>query len=205
MIKLCGSLLYIPAVRYLSRRTLLCGSSGVMGCSLIVLGLAIYSHEDATAGNLHALMGHAYWLPLLCVTLYTLADPLGLGSVPFLYSAEFFPSEMRSILSGLTISLANLEMFLVVKTFPAMMNSTAMGGHGTFWLYAGVCFATIIFTLLFVPETKGKSLQEIEGFFAHKESLHVTPYVTPLATPSSKKRNSNRQEQYPHLSIQFTL
>jgi hypothetical protein len=43
------------------------------------------------------------------------ADPLGLGSIPFLYSAEFFPTEMRSILSGVTAGLANLEMFLVVK------------------------------------------------------------------------------------------
>lgn len=171
-----------------------------MGCSLIVLGLSIFSVE-ATRNPLHHLMGNAYWLPLLCVTLYTLADPLGLGSVPFLYSAEFFPSEMRSILSGITIGLANLEMFLVVKTFPTMMSST-MGGHGTFWLYAGVCFATIIFTLFFIPETKGKSLQEIEGFFAHKESLHVTPYVTPSATPSTKKRGT---QPYPHLSIQFTL
>ena len=35
-----------------------------------------------------------------------------------------------------------------------------MGSHGSYWVYAGVCFATIVFVLLFIPETKGKSLQE---------------------------------------------
>ena len=60
-------------------------------------------------------MGDLYWLPVLCVVVYSVADPLGLGSIPFLYSAEFFPTEMRSILSGVTAGLSNLEMFLVVK------------------------------------------------------------------------------------------
>lgn len=60
-------------------------------------------------------MGDLYWLPVACVVLYSVADPLGLGSIPFLYSAEFFPTEMRSILSGVTAGLSNLEMFLVVK------------------------------------------------------------------------------------------
>jgi hypothetical protein len=81
-----------------------------------------------------------------------------------------------------------------------------MGSHGTYWLYAGVCFATIVFVLLFIPETKGKSLQEIEATFAYKESLHVTPYVTPedspMTTPSSRKR---RDIHYAQKSLQFTL
>ena len=92
-------------------------------------------------------------------------------------------------------------MFLVVKTFPDM--SSSMGGdHGAFWLYAAVCFASVVFTLFFIPETSGKTLQEIEGFFSHKESLHVTPFVTPAATPGSVKRGL---APYPHLSLQFTL
>ncbi len=203
-IRLVGSLLYIPAIKYFSRKGLLCLSSFLMGVSLILLGLAVYSHHNA---DLSPLMSDLYWLPLLCVVVYMVADPLGLGSIPFLYSAEFFPTEMRSILSGVTAGLANLEMFLVVKTFPSM--SVVMGGnHGAYWLYAGVCFATIVFVLLFVPETKGKSLQEIEATFAYKESLHVTPYVTPedspSGTPSSRKRTGYNLH-FAQKSLQFTL
>ncbi len=201
-IKLCGCLLYIPAIKYFSRRTLLCGSSLVMGLSLSVLGLSVYSHapEHEPHAGLHRLMEEAYWLPLLCVTFFMVADPLGLGSIPFLYSAEFYPSEMRSFLGGVTIGLSNLEMFLVVKTFPHM--SHMMGSHGAFWLYAGVCFAAIVFVLFFIPETSGLTLQEIEGHFSHKENKHVTPFVTPSATPGSVKRGI---APYPHASLQFTL
>ena len=41
--------------------------------------------------------------------------------------------------------------------------SDVMGSHGAYWVYAGVCFATIVFVLLFIPETKGKSLQGRRG------------------------------------------
>ena len=53
--------------------------------------------------------------------------------------------------------MANLEMFILVKTFPNL--NASMGHHGTFWLYAGVCFATIVYVLLYIPETRGKTLQ----------------------------------------------
>jgi len=206
-IRLFGSLLYIPAIRYFSRRGLLCISSFLMGVSLILLGLAVYSHHSKDSA-LSPIMGDLYWLPVACVVLYSVADPLGLGSIPFLYSAEFFPTEMRSILSGVTAGLSNLEMFLVVKTFPTM--SDVMGSHGAYWVYAGVCFATIVFVLLFIPETKGKSLQEIEATFAFKESLHVTPYVTPeespLGTPSNRKRGPyGAGAHFAQKSYQFTL
>jgi facilitated trehalose transporter len=196
LIKLLGSLIYIPAVKYLSRRVLICSSSLVMGISLSILGLAMYSHET----GLIASLDHISWLPLICVTVYMLADPIGLGSVPFLYVAEFFPSEMRSLLSGITIGLANLELFIVVKTFPNL--NAVMGSSGTFWLYAGCCFATIVFTLLTIPETKGRTLEDIEEYFSHKESLYVTPLPTPVGTPATTKRGL---APYPHLSIQFTL
>jgi len=201
-IRLFGSLLYIPAIRYFSRRGLLCISSFLMGISLILLGLAVYSHHSKDSA-LSPIMGDLYWLPVLCVVLFSVADPLGLGSIPFLYSAEFFPTEMRSVLSGVTAGLANLEMFLVVKTFPAM--NDMMGSHGSYWVYAGVCFATIVFVLLFIPETKGKSLQEIEATFAFKESLHVTPYVTPEESTVGTPTGPGRKRTHWDAGLQFTL
>jgi MFS family permease len=194
-IKFLGAILFIPAVKNISRRMLICSSAFVMGISMAILGLAMYAHET---GHLSA-MATMTWLPLLCVTVYMLADPIGVGSVPFLYLGEFFPSEMRALLSGLTISLSNLEMFVVVKTFPNL--SHTMGNSGTFWLYAGFCFVTILYTLVWIPETKGRTLQDIEKYFSHKESLHVTPYATPVGSPATSKKGP-----FPHhASIQFTL
>lgn len=194
IIKLIGTVLFVPAVRYYSRRLLLCLSSLVMGLSLLVLAVFMYARENG--GSMGETFESLYWLPLCCVTFYIIADALGLGSIPFLYVGEFFPSEMRSVMSGLTIGLSNLELFLAVKTFPNLCNT--IGDSGAYWLYAAVCFTTIIFVLMCVPETRGKSLQDIEKYFGYKENLHVSPFPTPKDTPTSSPR-------YPRLSLQFTL
>jgi len=194
-IKFLGAILYIPAVKYISRRMLICGSSFVMGTSMSILGLAMYSHESGLYSNLEAMV----WLPLVCITIYMLADPIGVGSVPFLYLGEFFPAETRSILSGITVGLSNLNMFIVVKTFPGLTNM--VGDSGTFWLYSAFCFVMILYTLVWIPETKGRTLQDIEQYFNYKENLHVTPFATPVSTPNTVKRGLN-----PHQAgIQFTL
>jgi len=194
-IKFLGAILYIPAVKYISRRMLICGSSFVMGTSMSILGLAMYSHETGLYSNIEAMV----WLPLVCVTIYMLADPIGVGSVPFLYLGEFFPAEMRSILSGITIGLSNLEMFIVVKTFPNLTNM--VGDSGTFWLYAAFSFVMIVYTLVWIPETKGRTLQDIEAYFSYKENLHVTPFATPVQSPATTKKDMSAQLA----GVQFTL
>merc|ERR550539_148727 len=185
VIKLIGSLLFIPAIRYCTRKFLLCVSSTAMSLSLAILGLAMYANGDGT--NLFA-NELPSWLPLACVTLYMAVDPLGLSSIPFVYMAEFYSGELRSLLSGITIGLSNLELFIVVKTFP--MLSATYGDGMTFWIYSGFCLAAAIFTLLIIPETKGKSLEEIEEYFNYKANLHVTPFSTPFSTPEPQRKGT---------------
>lgn len=174
-----------------------------MSISLGILGLAMYAHNGSGLIS-YELPG---WLPLACVTLYMAMDPLGLSSIPFVYMAEFYSGEMRSLLSGITIGLSNLELFIVVKTFP--MLSTKYGDGATFWLYSGFCLAAVIFTLIFIPETKGKSLEEIENYFNHKRNLHVTPFSsprnTPFSTPQPERRNVGRSRPLTHDFHEFTL
>ena len=96
--------------------------------------------------------------------------------------------------------LSNLNMFIVVKTFPGLTNM--VGDSGTFWLYSSFCFVMILYTLVWIPETKGRSLQDIEQYFNYKENLHVTPYATPVSTPNTVKKGLNPAYQ---AGIQFTL
>lgn len=202
VIKLIGSILFIPAIKYCTRKFLVCISSTVMSISLGILGLAMYAHNGSSLIS-YELPG---WLPLACVTLYMAMDPLGLSSIPFVYMAEFYSGEMRSLLSGITIGLSNLELFVVVKTFP--MLSAKYGDGATFWFYSGFCLAAVIFTLIFIPETKGKSLEEIENYFNHKRNLHVTPFPTPFSTPEPERRNGpsqGRSRPLTHDFHEFTL
>lgn len=177
-IQLVGSLLFIPLIRKMSRKILIVASSFVMAVALFLFGLYLYAHHEGKLAGLAS----ATWLPLTCIVVYMVAAPLGLCSLPLLYLAEFFPSEMRSVLGGLTVSLSHLELFLLVKTFPNL--ELAIGGHGAFWIYAGSCILAIILTLYCIPETKDRSLIQVENKFARGKEYLVTPWATPLPSPS---------------------
>lgn len=179
IIQLVGSLLFIPLVGRFSRKLLISASAFVMGTALILLGLSMYSKVTPSMSALAAVE----WLPLVTVVVYMVAAPMGLCSIPFMYIAEFFPSPLRSLLGGMTIALSNLEMFVVVKTFPTL--ETVVGDHGIFWIYAGSCFLAIIFTLSYIPETKDKSLIQVEGKFDKlRRTLRASPWVSPMHSPS---------------------
>jgi len=180
-IHLIGSLLFIALVKKVSRKMLLSISSLVMGVSLSVMAIWMYFSNVTTD-----------WVPILCLLTYMLAAPLGLCSLPFLYIAEFYPSELRSVLAGLTTMITNIMMALVVKTFTNMENM--LGHHGVVWLYAAACFGAILLTLSYVPETKDKSLTVIHDKFARlRKPERASPWVTPLPSPSV---NSVRKFQY---------
>jgi len=178
-IHLIGSLFFIPLVKRFSRKLLLVLSSLVMGVSLLLLGLCMYGHSHYSM----KVLSDCDWLPIICIVTYMLAAPMGLCSIPYMFISEFYPSEMRSLMGGLTVALSSLELFVVVKTFPNLEES--IGDFGVFWLYACVCFGAIIFTLSYIPETKDKDLTKVEGKFAKLgKVIHASPWVTPLPSPS---------------------
>lgn len=88
-IRFIGTLIFIAAVKFLPRKVVLVLTSMLMGISMMVLGFIMLSREQSVKDSA---MGSPDWLPLLCVTIFMLADVIGLGSIPFLYIGEFFPS-----------------------------------------------------------------------------------------------------------------
>ena len=85
---------------------------------------------------------------------------LGIQTLPFLLSGELFPADIRAFCKGLTRSFACLLLIGSLKMFPLIENS--IGLHGTFWTYSVISFFAFMFALLFVPETRGKTLDEME-------------------------------------------
>jgi len=178
-ISLIGSLSYIPLVKRFSRKILLCFSAFVMGVSLVLLGLCMYNHTYHSL----SVLSDCDWLPMICIVSYMVSAPMGLCSIPFIYISEFYPSEMRSLMGGLTIAISNLELFIVVKTFPNLEES--IGDYGVFWLYAFACFGAILFTLSYIPETKDKDLMKVEQKFAKlRKVVRASPWITPVPSPS---------------------
>jgi len=83
-----------------------------------------------------------------------------LAPITWVLIAEIFPNQIRGTAVSIAVSALWIACFAVTFTFPLL--NRAMGLTGTFWLFAAICFAGFVFVLKFVPETKGKSLEEIE-------------------------------------------
>lgn len=104
------------------------------------------------------------WLAVLCVIVYIIAFSVGWGPIPWMLMSELFSPIARDT-AGSIVNLINwLSAFLVVKFFPDM--KAALYAQGVFWFFGGFAFLSFLFTLFFVPETKGKTLEEIESYFS---------------------------------------
>ncbi|XP_026177905.1 solute carrier family 2, facilitated glucose transporter member 8 [Mastacembelus armatus] len=103
------------------------------------------------------------WLALASMAIFITGFALGWGPIPWLVMSEIFPLKVRGFASAACV-LTNWTMaFVVTKTFQDMMN--VLTNAGTFWLFSSVCTLSIIFTAFFIPETKGKTLEQIEATF----------------------------------------
>lgn len=116
--------------------------------------------------GIYALMGSAYffqvsgWPLLMLVILAIACYAMSLAPVTWVILSEIFPNRMRgAAMSVATVSLW-LACFLLTYTFPLL--NKGLGASGTFWLYGIICFAGFLFVKKMLPETKGKTLEEIE-------------------------------------------
>ena len=72
------------------------------------------------------------------------------------------------------ICFAFITGFIVAKTFADLVESP-LKEAGTFWLYGGICFLGGVFTLIFVPETRNKSIDQIQAYFSGAKSKQGAP------------------------------
>jgi MFS family permease len=80
--------------------------------------------------------------------------------VTWVVISEIFPNRIRGAAMSVAVTSLWIACFILTYTFPIL--NAKLGSAGTFWLYAGICVAGFVFILLKLPETKGKSLEEIE-------------------------------------------
>ncbi|HEY3358380.1 MAG TPA: sugar porter family MFS transporter [Polyangia bacterium] len=134
----------------LGRRPLLLGGLAGMIATLVLLGLGFMLPP-----------GHRGQLTMACLMVFVACFAISLGPIFWLLIAEIYPLKVR----GRAMSLATLTNWLfnliVALTFPALLHT--LGATTTFWAYAAIGVAAWIFARRVVPETKGRSLEEIEA------------------------------------------
>lgn len=92
-------------------------------------------------------------------------NELGYGPIPWLLSGELIPLAVRTIGNGVAVTAYSLFAFIIGLTFP--MLTSLMYVYVVFWMYALFSLSGIILGI-FLPETRGRTLEEIEKFFAPK-------------------------------------
>ncbi|QFU82077.1 sugar porter family MFS transporter [Natronorubrum aibiense] len=133
------------------RPLLLTGLAGMTGM-LAILGAAFY---------LPGLSGIVGWLATGSLMLYVGFFAIGLGPVFWLMISEIYPMEVRGTAMGVVTVINWAGNLIVSLTFLRLVD--VFGQSGTFWLYGALSLLALVFCYQLVPETKGRSLEEIEA------------------------------------------
>lgn len=111
-------------------------------------------------------------LSLIAVLLFIASFAMSLGPVVWVMISEIFPNAVRDKAMPIATAIGWISNYLVAQTFPIFSEGeffrSFSNGAFPFWLYGLMCIATIIFTLKYVPETKGRSLEDMEKVFGLK-------------------------------------
>jgi sugar porter (SP) family MFS transporter len=100
-------------------------------------------------------------LPMLLLVLAAIGCyAMSLAPVVWVVISEIFPNRIRGAAMAVAVSSLWIACFLLTYTFPIL--NARLGSAGTFWLYAAICIAGFVFIKLKLPETKGKTLEQIE-------------------------------------------
>ncbi len=141
----------LVAIRYIDRfgrkPLLIIGSIG-MAISLFIIAIAFYLHQF---GGI---------LILLFVLIYIASFAASLGPVTWVFVAEIYPNRLRSEAMSVAVVFLWAAVFIVSLLFPYMLN--VLGGGTAFLIFGIMCLIYLVFLFAKVPETKGKSLEELE-------------------------------------------
>ncbi|WP_086981136.1 D-xylose transporter XylE [Vibrio aphrogenes] len=153
-VNLTFTVIAIYSVDKFGRKPLMMLGAGAMAISMLAIGTAAY---------LESIGGYLLFFMLL----YIAAFALSLGPVTWVLLSEIFPNSVRSKALSIAVFAQWVSNFLVSQTFPMMNAKTSylyqeFNGGFPFWLYGLMAVFTVFFVYKWIPETKGKSLEELE-------------------------------------------
>jgi len=148
LVNLLFTFVAIALADRVGRKPLLLVAAGGMGFSLVLLGAA-FRYQFLPASSL-----------LFVIVLYIAFFASAMGPLVWVVMAEIFPNRVRGSAMAIATVVLWLSDFAVTLTFPVI--SDRMNESTAFWIYAVMCFIDFFFIWRVLPETKGRSLEEIE-------------------------------------------
>lgn len=161
VVRFCMSVLACVLLRTTGRRPLAMVSG--IGTAVCLLTLSIYLYVAAENQSIMQMSA----IPMTLLIGFICFVSVGIVPLPWCMTGELFPLALRGLGSGIVSSFNFLCFFVVVKTAPLLFLNIGM--EGTFFIYGIIALVGTFFLMLCLPETKNRTLQEIETSFDGKE------------------------------------
>nr|XP_018910980.1 PREDICTED: facilitated trehalose transporter Tret1-like isoform X1 [Bemisia tabaci] len=153
-----GSLTNVAFVRRFGKRRLALLSQGL--AVLCILGIGTFCSLAFSSADRSPQLS---WIPVALFFFLNFINGVGVRLLPWQLLSEVFPPMGRGFASAISVAFAKLILFTLIKTF--LMTEDWLHLSGVMYLYAGVSFFGLCYYYLYLPETEGKTLEQIESYF----------------------------------------
>lgn len=160
LVQLLGSVVATCIVEKTGRKLLMVSTSFAVGVGMLVLSAWFYLTSVGT--------WMPGWLPVLAMCLCIFADAAGFQPISYIIITDLFTFQLRGTVSSFANICAKLSNFVQMKWFTNLCE--LIGIHWTFLFFAIVCFLACFYTVIYFPETRGKTVQEIYYKLSNKVS-----------------------------------
>ncbi|CAD7088656.1 unnamed protein product [Hermetia illucens] len=153
-VQLLGTFIAAALVDRLGRRILLIASS--LGTGLGSFGLATFSYFSQTQD-----LSYLSWIAVASLSLSILLGSFGLIPLPYVVLTEVLPQKVKAASVTFCICMLSVSAFIVLKSYPVLMET--IGLHGVMWISSAVTAVGAVGIYFFLPETKGKRLEQSDN------------------------------------------
>ncbi|MDS0524223.1 sugar porter family MFS transporter [Clostridium sp. SHJSY1] len=161
VVEIFATILAMFLIDKLGRKKLMEIGSALMAIFMLLIGTSFYF--NITNG----------YLILLFIICFVVSFCISMGPIPWIMIPEIFPNHLRARATGIATIFLWGANWAIGQFTPMLLNG--IGGAYTFWMFCGINVLCFIIVTTKVPETKNKSLEEIEKFWLPKSKNHATP------------------------------
>ncbi|MGC9261268.1 MAG: sugar porter family MFS transporter [Phycisphaerae bacterium] len=176
MVNLAFTFIAVGFVDKAGRKLLLAIGTAIQVVALASVGL-IFAFADRVPGK-SMVHGHLVStmvihfsheqivILLTSILTFIAAFAMAMGPMPWIIISEIFPARIRGRAASVGVLTLWIAVYVVAQTFPMLKHS--VGLTVTYFIYSGCSLISFLFVLLVLPETKGKTLEEIEAYWHHR-------------------------------------
>ncbi|KAF5273710.1 hypothetical protein FQA39_LY07400 [Lamprigera yunnana] len=153
-IQIVSAMVSLNVLDCIGRRPVIIAST--IACIVTLATMGTYFYFKSSNPEYVANLG---WLPLFVLTLFMIFYNLGLELSPIVYAGELFPTNVKAFALSLVDIISAINGIVTLKIFQILTDSYGM--YFPFWLFSFCCVIGLVLIIVYVPETKNKTLQEI--------------------------------------------